>query len=738
MKRGIVIFAIIGLLPIVALLFAYLDTLDRENPPPMAQHTSDQDHAPRSAAPIADRRAHSFSHHGITVQDPYAWLRDPDYPTVDDEDILAYLGAENAHFEDYMAPLASLVEEIFAEIKGRQVEDEESVPYVKDGYAYQWRYVDGAQYRTYFRAAAPAGRTENLDWQVLLDQPAMAAEHDFFRLGALDVSPDGRRLAYSADTTGSERYTLHVIDIETRGSLTTPIEDTIGSPAWGSDSEGLLYTVLSDQWRPYLVRQRVLNGDPEAEDRLVYEEQDSSFFVGLSESQSEEYVFISAGSHTSNEVRYLRADTLDATPVLIAPREPHKEYDVEHRGDEFLILSNLRHTNFDVFRTPISTPGVDNWSLWIEGDERHYLTGLLALADYTIVSTRIDGLDQVRVIPQPGAAGEDHYIDFPEASYDAGLSVNPEFRAASIRLGYTSMVTPNTTWQYDIETETLTTLKVQEIPSGYDPSLFVTTRLLARARDGVQVPVSLVHHRSTPIDGSAPLYLYGYGAYGHAIPPSFSTSRISLLERGFVFAIAHIRGGDDLGYDWYTAGKLEQRSNTFNDFVDVARHLINTDHARPGNIAIAGGSAGGELMGAAVNQAPELWGAVAAHVPFVDVLNTILDDSLPLTPLEWDEWGNPITDEGAFRLIQSYSPYDQLIARDYPPMLVTAGLNDPRVTYWEPAKYVAKLRHLKTDANPLLLKTNMEAGHGGKSGRYDSLREVAEEYAFFVNLLNEG
>ena len=353
-------------------------------------------------------------------------------------------------------------------------------------------------------------------------------------------------------------------------------------------------------------------------------------------------------------------------------------------------------------------------------------------ADFIAVLERIDGLDQVRLIDRQGI---DSHIEFPESAYSVGLGENPEFETRTLRLDYTSMVSPHRVYDYHLDQGELEVRKVQQIPSGYDSKLYVTERLMAPARDGVRVPVSLVRRGNTPVDGTAPLYLYGYGAYGYAIPPSFSTTRLSLLDRGFIAAIAHIRGGDDLGYHWYEAGKLTRRTNTFNDFVDVARHLVTAGYGSQGRIAIAGGSAGGELMGAVVNQAPELWGAVAAHVPFVDVLNTMLDTSLPLTPIEWPEWGNPIEDAAAFELIRSYSPYDQLQPGAYPPMLVTAGLNDPRVTYWEPAKYVAKLRTLKTDNNPLLLKTNMGAGHGGKSGRFDALREVAEEYAFILAAL---
>ena len=365
----------------------------------------------------------------------------------------------------------------------------------------------------------------------------------------------------------------------------------------------------------------------------------------------------------------------------------------------------------------------------VGASDSHYIRAFKSFQDFIAVEERIEGLDHVRLIDR---AGNSTYVSFPESAYTVNLDTNLEFQADTLRLEYSSMVTPTTVYDYHLDTDELEVRKVQQVPSGYDSSEYVTERVMATARDGELIPASMVRRRETPVDGTAPLYLYGYGAYGFAIPPSFSTTRLSLLDRGFIFAIAHIRGGDDLGYHWYEAGKLDRRSNTFNDFVDVARHLAGMGYGAVGRIAIAGGSAGGQLMGAVVNQAPELWGAVAAHVPFVDALNTMLDDTLPLTPIEWPEWGNPIEDKAAFECIRSYSPYDQLKSRDFPPILVTAGLNDPRVTYWEPAKYVAKLRTLKTDDNLLLLKTNMGAGHGGRSGRYDRLYEVAEEYAFML------
>ena len=678
---------------------------------------------PNKKPPIATRLAATASYHGTTLTDHYGWLKDPDYPEVNDPEVLDYLKAENEYFNQAMAPLEPLVEDLFEEIKARQAPEDESVPYAKNGWCYQWRFAKDAQYRSWYRA--PEADPEN--WQSLLDGTVLAQGHEYFRLGSLSISPSGTRMAYSTDTNGSERFVLNIIDIETGESLSPRIDNVSGSPVWGDD-EQLYYVRLSDEWRPFQVWHHTLGN---AEDRLVYEESDSSFFVGIDLTQSEQYVLISAGGHTHNEVSFVPRADLNAAPQIISPRRELHEYDVDHGDGEFFIRSNREHANFNLYAVNEATYQEQNWQINVAGSSSVYITGHVKFKHRLIVMERHQGLDQVRIVGSQGS----YLLPFEEPSYDVGLGANPNYETDMLRLCYTSMVTPNTVFDYDLVDQTRTVRKVQTIPSGYDATQFVTQRVEVTARDGVSVPVSLVHHRDTRLDGSAPLYLYGYGAYGMSIPPSFSTTRISLLERGFVYAIAHIRGGDDLGYHWYTQGKLEQRTNTFNDFVDVAHHLVKANYSRAGNIAIAGGSAGGELMGAVLNQAPELWGAVAAHVPFVDVLNTMLDESLPLTPLEWPEWGDPIRDAEAFALIQSYSPYDQLKEGDYPPIMVTAGLNDPRVTYWEPAKFVAKLRHLKKDSNLLILKTNMGAGHGGKSGRFDSLRESAEEYAFILNAL---
>ena len=476
------------------------------------------------------------------------------------------------------------------------------------------------------------------------------------------------------------------------------------------------------------MRRHVL-GEPVNQDSVVYEETDPGFFVDVSSTTSREYIVVATSDPVTSEVRLIPASSPDSAPVLVSPRRVGHEYSVDHQGDRFVIRTNDTHKNARLATSPANDPTESSWMPLVDASESHYLRDFRAFRDFIAVEERVDGLDHIRLIDR---AGKSTYITFTEPAYTVHLDINPEFETVTLRLEYTSMVTPITVFDYHVDADELEVRQIQQIPSGYEPSEYVTERIYVAARDGAQVPVSTVRRKDTPLDGTATLHLYGYGAYGYAIPSSFSARILSLLDRGFIFAIAHVRGGDDLGYHWYEAGKLDRRINTFNDFVDVARGLIELGYGTAGRVAISGASAGGQLMGAVVHQAPELWGAVVAHVPFMDVLNTMLDDTLPLTPIEWPEWGNPIKDKAAFELIRSYSPYDQLKQRDYPPILVTAGLNDPRVTYWEPAKYVAKVRALKTDDNLLLLKTNMGAGHGGRSGRYDRLYEVAEDYTFIL------
>jgi oligopeptidase B len=674
------------------------------------------------APPRAEPRPFSYERHGYTIEDPYAWLRDPGYPKVEGSEVLAYLKAEYAYFEATMEPHAALVETLFEEMKGRLKEDESSVP-VRDGeWVYWWAFKPGAQYRSWYRKPAAGGPE-----QLIFDEPAEAEGNGYFRLGALEVSPDGRLAATLVDDSGSERFDLRIRNLATGEDIETVTEVGIGHPVWTSDSRGIVFTEVNEHWRSYRARFHRL-GQPASADQTLYEEtEELGFSVGVSRSQDRSLIFIATGDNSTSEIRFVPASTPEAPLSLISPRREKRQYSADAAHGKLWILTNDDHVNFRIAEADPARP--ERWKTVIPGSDRVYLRGLAAYRDHLAITERVDGLDQLRL---RGYDGGEECIPFAEAAYSAGFSGNPEFAPAAYRLHYSSMVTPTTVYDYHPDEGRLETLKVQEIPSGYDPAEYETERLTLPARDGKRVPVSVVYRKGFRKDGGGPLFLYAYGAYGYAVPPSFSTSRISLLDRGWAYAIAHIRGGDDLGYGWFLDGKLDKRTNTFNDFVDAAKGLIAAGFARPGQIAIQGGSAGGELMGAVANTDPELWGAVVADVPFVDVLNTMLDDTLPLTPGEWPEWGNPIEDKAAFELIRSYSPYDNVKAQAYPPMLITGGLNDPRVTYWEPAKWAAKLRSVKIDDNLLLLKVNMGAGHGGKSGRWEHLREIAEAYAFVL------
>jgi oligopeptidase B len=708
-----------------ALALAFAATIST-NSPALAQKAPMTANLP--APPKAEQRPYSYERHGVRVDDPYAWLRDKEYPTVNDQDVLDYLKAENAYFEAAMKPHEALTEQIFQEMKGRIKEDDASVP-IKDGDWLYWSaFKEGTQYRDWYRKPAGGG-AETL----IFSENTEAEGKEYFRLGAFAVSPDGKQLATLVDDDGSERFKLVVRDLATGKDLETVTEVGIGNPVWTSDSKGLVFTEVNDQWRSYRARYHVIGEDP-AKAKTLYEEKDDiAFSVGVNRTTDDSLIIISTGNNSSNEVRIVPADKPDAPQLLIRPRKADMQYEVDASHGKLWILTNDRHVNFRIASADPKKPG--DWAEVVPGSDRTYLRGVTSHRDHLLITSRIDGLDQL--ILRDYASGKEERVPFTEASYSAGFSGNPEFAPASYRLSYSSMVTPQTVYDYHPASKQLEVRKVQEIPSGYDPSKYVTERMMIAARDGKQVPVSIVRLKDSKKDGSGKLFVYGYGAYGYAIPPSFSTSRLSLVDRGFAFAIAHIRGGDDLGYQWFLDGKLKNRTNTFNDFVDVTKGLIEAGYARPGRVAAQGGSAGGELMGAVVNQAPELFGAVVADVPFVDVLNTMLDDTLPLTPGEWTEWGNPIEDPEAFKLLRSYSPYDNVEAKAYPPMLITGGLNDPRVTYWEPAKWAARLRATKTDDNLLLLKINMGAGHGGKSGRWNALHEVAEAYTFIVTQIGE-
>ena len=675
--------------------------------------------------PVAERRPHTETRHGTTIEDPYFWLKDQGYPKVDDPDVLAYLNEENAWYEAWMEPRRPLVDTLFEELKGRIKEDDATVP-AKDGDWLYWSaFETGGQYRKHWRRPVAGGEAV-----LILDEPALAAGKEYFRLGGAAVSPDGRLLAYSLDDNGAERFTLRVRDLAT-GQDSPPVSAiTIGSPVWSADGRALAYVEVDDKWRPHRVRVHTLGGGA---DTTLYEEADPAFFVGVGRSQDRSHWIVTAADHVTSEIRLVPTARPDTPPVLVAPRKTGREYEVDVSDGTVFVRTNDEHLNFRVATAPIARPG--EWTTLIAGSDRVYIRGLASFRDYLVLTERVEGLDQIRVRRHDG---REHRVELPEASYTVGLGENPEHAPDVLRLGYQSMVSPATVYDYDTATRELTTRKVQEIPSGYDPSRYETRRLLARARDGTMIPVSILRRRGSPVDHSGRVHLYAYGAYGLAMTPGFSANRLSLVDRGVDFAIAHIRGGDDLGYAWYLGGKMEKRVNTYTDFVDVAKYLAAEGYAREGMISASGGSAGGNLMGVVVNTDPALWRAVVAHVPFVDMLNTMLDMSLPLTPLEWPEWGDPITDPVAFRRILSFSPYENVRPAAYPPLMVTAGLNDPRVTYWEPAKWVARLRATKIDANPLILKTNMGAGHGGKSGRFERLRETAEEYAFLLAAFGLG
>lgn len=676
--------------------------------------------------PIAKKIPHNMVRHGVTMVDNYHWLKDQGYPKIDDQPVLDYLNAENAYFDAVMKPHAALTERLFQEMRGRIKEADASVPQKDGDYLYWVEYEEGAEYKKWYRKPVSGG-----DVQLILDEVALAEGKEYFRLGAFSVSPNGKLLAFSVDDNGSERFEVRFRDLTTGAMLADVIPGTLSSLVWAENNNVLLYGLANENWRTDNVWMHVI-GTKQSEDVQIFKEADPGFGVGIGTTAADDYIVIATGDNETSEVYLLPVDEPNAQPMLVSKRQKGREYSVDVREKTLYILTNDEHPNFRVATASLDTP--DNWTTLIAGSDDVYITDLSIFRDYFVLETREGGLDQIdlRSYAAPTVAGR---IKFPETTYVAGLGDNPEYHQDKLRIDYESMITPDTVYDYDVKAKTLATLKVQEIPSGYDASQYITERVSLKARDGTMVPVSLMYKKGLQRDGSAPLHLYAYGSYGYRVPPGFSTSRLSLVDRGMIYAIAHVRGGDDLGRKWYLAGKMFERKNTFNDFIDVARGLIAENYTSAGKISIEGRSAGGQVMGVVYNEAPELWGAVLAGVPFVDVINTMTDDTLPLTPGEWPEWGNPITSKESFDYMLSYSPYENVGTKAYPPMLVSAGLNDPRVTYWEPAKWVAQLRARRTNDATLLLRTNMGAGHGGKSGRWGALREDAEEFAFVLTQL---
>jgi len=687
-------------------------------------------------APLAEKRPHSVERHGVDIVDDYAWLKDDNWqevmrdPSVLSPDIRGYLEAENAYTETSMAPLEDLKCTLFQEMKGRIKEDDSSVPLADGPFAYYRKYVEGGQHPQYCRVQRDGG-TE----QVLLNGDAEADGLSYYKLAAIEHSPDHKLLAYAADTNGSEIYTIRFRDLTSGKDLEDKIEGAHGSFEWANDCQTLFYGVLDDNHRPCAIRRHVLGGGFD-EDVEIYCESDPGFFVGLDKTESRKYLIIHAHDHQTSEVYLIDADTPVSSPKLIQKRQIELEYEVAHHGDRLLILTNADGAeDFKVVTAPVESPGRENWQDLVAHQPGCLLLSFQVFDAYWVRIERSEGLP--RIIVTAFNSGESHEISFDEDAYSLSMGGSYEFETSNLRFTYSSMATPERIYDYDMKSRHRELRKEQEVPSGHDADAYVTRRMMAPAADGESVPVSLLFRKDTPLDGTAPVLLYGYGSYGHAIPAAFSTVRLSLVDRGFIYAIAHIRGGMEKGYGWYKAGKRDTKKNTFSDFIAAGNFLVSEGLTSTGRIAAHGGSAGGMLVGAVVNMRPDLFGAAVAEVPFVDVLNTMCDDSLPLTPPEWPEWGNPIENREAFEYIRSYSPYDQVTAKDYPPLFVTAGLTDPRVTYWEPAKWVAKLRALKTDDNPLLFRTNMDAGHGGAAGRFDRLQESALAYAFVLNVLGE-
>ncbi len=692
-----------------------------------------QPNAAPDQPPIAAKRQHETTDHGITRSDPYAWLRAGNWqevmrdPSQLAEDIRGYLEAENTYTKQMLGDTEALQETLFAEMKGRIKEDDSSVPAPDGDYAYYFDFVTGGQHPRFCRCDRDGGNET-----ILLDADALSKGTDYFQLGGATHSPDHRLLSYGTDERGSEYYTVKFKDLATGELCADVIGDTGGDVVWSADATQVFYVRLDENHRPSKVFRHKL-GSPSDDDVLVYEEADPGFFVSAGKTQSGDLIVISAHDHETSELYLIDAHDPEAAPKLIAKRETGHEYDVEHQGDRLIFHTNHDGAeDFKVMQAPVSAPGLENWTEVVPHVEGRLILSVIAYKDYLVRLERKDGLPRIVISHTP--SGEDHEISFDEEAYSLGMSGGLEFDTQTMRFTYSSMTTPSQVYDYDMAERTRDLRKTQEVPSGHEPGDYITRRIFAAAPDGEEVPITLLHRRDTAIDGSAPCLLYGYGAYGISMPAGFSTNCLSLVDRGFVYAIAHIRGGKDKGYRWYRLGKREHKVNTFTDFIAAAQHLAENKVVRPGGIVAHGGSAGGMLMGAVANMAPDRFAAIIAEVPFVDVLNTMLDDTLPLTPPEWPEWGNPIESKADYEAIAAYSPYDNVEAKAYPNILAVAGLTDPRVTYWEPAKWVARLREVKTNDTMLLLKTNMEAGHGGASGRFDRLKEVALSYAFALKV----
>ncbi|HEX9530822.1 MAG TPA: S9 family peptidase [Acidimicrobiales bacterium] len=675
--------------------------------------------------PRAAKRPHALVAHGDERIDEWYWLRDRDDP-----EVTAHLEAENDFTAAQMAGTKDLQRQLFEEIVGHVQETDLTVPARKGPWLYYARTIEGHQYAIHCRR--PPGPEGEGAEAVLLDENAEAGDGDFFDLGNFEVSPGHGLVAWAADTNGGERFTLRFRDLGTGADLDDVVEDTYYSVAWANDSKTVFYTRPDEAMRPWQVWRHRL-GTPATADVLVFQEDDEHFFLEVGRTRDDAFVVLQAGSKITTEVRVLDAGDPEGDFRVVARRQHGVEYAIDHHGDRFLVVTNAGgRENFAVMEAPEATPGPEHWRELLPYDPEVRVEDVDAFAHHLVVWERAAGLRTIRVVDLDDMSS--YVIDQPEAVYGTWAGANPEFETATLRYQYASMVTPMSVIDFDLRTRRATLLKRQPVP-GYDPAPYVTERVWATAGDGARVPISLVYREGLARDGSAPCLLYGYGSYEHSLEPGFSSVRLCLLDRGFVYAVAHVRGGGEMGRPWYEQGKMLHKRNTFTDFVAAADHLVAGGWTSPPRLAARGGSAGGLLMGAVANLRPDLFGAIVAEVPFVDCLTTILDDTLPLTVMEWEEWGNPVADPEVYAYMRSYAPYDNVSAQDYPALLVTAGLNDPRVSYWEPAKWVARLRDRATGAMPILLKTEMGAGHQGPSGRYDAWRDEAFVLAFVLRAL---
>ena len=687
----------------------------------------------RVATPRARRRPFAAINHGIKRVDDYAWLRAENWqavmrdPLLLDPAIRAHLEAENSYTASAMADTEALQATLFAEMKGRIKEDDATVPAPDGAFAYYSRFVIGGQHPIFCRRPLTGG-----DEQILVDGNALAKPHAYFRIASVSHSPDHRLIAYAVDIKGSEFYTVNVIEAATGTLLDSTITDTNGALEWANDSGELLYVWVDDEHRPRKLLRHVVGATNP--DTLIHEQHDPGFFLGIGATQDRRYLLLSVHDHETAEISLIDAADLSAPPRLVSPRAPEHDYSVDHHDGRLIILTNSGGAeDYRIVEAPAESPAPEHWQEIEPHRQGRLILDVVAYKDFLVRLEREDGLP--RILVRRFADGDEHEIAFAEEAYALGISDGYEYDTTTLRFTYSSMTTPAQVFDYDMKTRARVLRKTQEIPSGHDPKLYATRRMVAPANDGETVPVSLLYRKETKLDGTAPLLLYGYGAYGMSIPAGFSTNALSLVDRGFVYAIAHIRGGKDKGYRWYKDGKREKKVNSFTDFIAAGEFLAEQGLTARGRIVAHGGSAGGMLMGAVANLAPSLFLGIIAEVPFVDVLTTMLDASLPLTPPEWPEWGNPIESETDYRTIAAYSPYDNVRAVAHPHILALAGLTDPRVTYWEPAKWLAKLREQDTGSSLLLFRTNMEAGHAGASGRFERLKEVALAYAFALKIV---